>query len=63
MIVRIVLDCVSDEINRALDVALVGHPEAISDREALYYQLLDIFDSTGEVPEFDVERQDGKETP
>ena len=62
MIVRIVPRCVSDEITRALDLALVDHQESINDREALYCQLLDIFGSTGEVPDFDVVRWDGKET-
>ena len=54
---RIVLNSVRDQINRAIDRAIADCPEAAADRDVLYGQLLDIFDETGEVPEFRLERR------
>lgn len=46
---------VSDAINRALDAALAGQPEAASAcREHMFGQLLDYYNEHGEIPEFQV---------
>ena len=54
---RIVPNSIRDEINRALDLAIADCPEAAADRDVLYGQVLDIYDETGEVPEFKLERR------
>lgn len=48
--------CVSDAINLALDMAIAEFPEAAPDREIFYSQLLEYFDTHGEIPEFSLER-------
>ena len=55
--VRIVPNSIRDQINRALDRAIADCPEAAADRDVFYRQLLDVFDETGEVPEFTLERR------
>ena len=48
----IVPDSLRDAINANLDAALADWPEAEKDREHLFGQLLDAFDSTGSIPDF-----------
>lgn len=54
---RIVLNSIRDQISRALDRAIDDCPEAAADRDVLYGQLLDIYDETGDVPDFRLERR------
>ena len=47
-----------DEINAKLDAAIEECPGASKDRDALYNQLLEYFDEHGELPEFEIKKND-----
>lgn len=55
----IVPDSLSDAINKKLDAAYVGVPDAAVDREIHYQALLDHFYDYGVVPEFTLIRREG----
>ena len=55
--IAIIPDILRDVINAKLDVAISEVPEAEKDRDVLYNQLLLIFDETGEVPDFKLQRR------
>lgn len=50
----IVLNALRDKINEAIDKALKGRPCSDSDREALFSQVLGLYDEYGYIPEFDL---------
>jgi hypothetical protein len=53
----IVPNCLRDEINAAIDTALIGHPDAEPDREIFYDTLLAYFNEHGVIPEFTLEKR------
>jgi hypothetical protein len=52
----VVPDYVYDHIQRRLDAVISEHPDAEKDREHLYRQLLEVFNETGQIPEFTLKR-------
>lgn len=53
----IVPNCLRDEINKAIDAALVDHPDAAADREMFFDTLLSYFNEHGHIPQFKLERK------
>lgn len=53
----IVPDALSHAINAKLDEALAKMPDAATEREALYHQLLSFFNDYGFLPEFTIVKE------
>jgi hypothetical protein len=53
----IVPNYLSAEIYRKVDEALVGHPDAVPDREIFYETLLSYFNEHGIIPEFELQKK------
>lgn len=51
---------VEDRINLVLDVALFDCPEAVSERDVLFQQLLEHYDEHGEIPQFSIAKREGR---
>jgi hypothetical protein len=55
--IAIVPNSLSDMINTKLDTAFQEIPDAETNREALYHELLQFFDDNGYIPEFTIIRR------
>lgn len=58
MKVALVPNYISEAIYKKIDAQLVLHPDLIGDREIMFSQLLEHFDTTGVVADFTIERKE-----